>query len=493
MSLTRKIAGHSVFYGSAQILIMLSGVISMPILTRVLTEEEYGLMNLIGVTLLLTTTLFSGGLRHSIARLYGEYREQGTLAESVGTYLICVFGLGLLGFIAATLVFPVLVTAGVIPRWALPIALMASPLVFIRLVFAGTACVYRMREQVIRYNALEVATKYVAMGLCIWLVLTSFPRLFQFFRGLVLGEAIVLAALCIMFFGWRRDVRFQFTGPAARGMLRYGLPLMAGSLASVAFRMGDRYVIKLLLDARQVAYYSVGAQLASYTSTAIVSGFSFALVPVIMNAWNSGKRQLAQDTLGNLIRYYALAAFPIALGLVAVRMDLIRLIASDKYLDSAPVMPLVVGAAMLGGFQAPLLIGLHFARRTGTVALLSTAVAALNILLNIALIAPNGLNLGIVGAGIATLACSALYIVVGHLFARPHYSIAIPWTRLLEYAAASAMMYMVVIQIDLAPWGWQLAARIVAGIVIYVALVLILDRRLREYITSRGWSRRNNE
>jgi O-antigen/teichoic acid export membrane protein len=475
-----------VIYGFGEIVVMLSGVISLPVLTRWMTEQEYGLMNLIGVTLALTGTIFTGGLRHALARFYGEYRRAGRLPRRLGTYLLLTFALGLAGTAAAMLLFRGLVAAGILPRWALPIASMAAVLVVVRLSFAGVTCVLRMRERAGAFVLLQIVNKYLGMGLCIWFVISGTLRLFQYYRGILTAEVAVLAGLCLLFFRRPRETVLRIDRDAAREMFAYGLPLMAGSLAVAAFHLGDRYVIKLLLDARQVAYYSVGAQLATYTCRAIVSGFQFALVPVIMNAWGEGKRAEAQTALGNLIRYYALAAFPVAVGLIAVRTDLIRLVASAKYLPSGPVVPLVVGGALLSGFNAPLIIGLHFAKRTGVLALLAASMAALNIGLNCALIPV----LGIVGAGAATLACSAGYLLMGHLLARKYYSVRIPWVRLAEYALAAGAMYLCVTRIELAGWGAQLAARVAVGVVLYVLFTLTLDGRLRTFVMERLFKRR---
>ena len=119
MSMTRRIAGHSLHYGTAQILIMAAGVISMPIFTRVMSKAEYGMMNIIGITILLAMNIFSGGVRRSYIRHYGEFREKGTLASSLSTYLTCVWVLGLAGVIATALGFWALAAWNVIPSWAL--------------------------------------------------------------------------------------------------------------------------------------------------------------------------------------------------------------------------------------------------------------------------------------------------------------------------------------------------------------------------------------
>ena len=482
MSLTRRIAGHSLHYGTAQILIMGSGVISMPIFTRVMSKAEYGMMSIIGITLLLGMNIFSGCVRQSYIRHYGEFRAKGTLASSLSTYLTCVWVLGLAGMIATALGFWALAAWNLMPNWALRPALTASPLVFLRLSFAGVACIYMMREQVVRYNLFDVSNKYIGMGLCLLFVLLSPHHLQQYYRGLFLGEILVFAVLC-----WtvlRREGRqnLTFSRDQASELFRYGLPLMLGGLAIHIFGSADRYLIGWFLGPEKVAEYSVGWQLATYTCKAVVGGFEFALIPVVMNAWNAGNREQAETTLRNLVRYFSLAAFPIAAGLIAVRTDLIHLIASDKYLAAARVMPLIVGVALMQGYFNPLVMGLHFAKKTGVIAILCFSIAGLNILLNCILIPMQGPFGGVIGAATAAFVSFALYIVIGHLLARRYYTLAIPWRQLGQYALAAVLMFLCVSSITLQNWVVQLAVRVATGVVVYVVLILAIDRPLRSYV-----------
>lgn len=486
MSLTRKIAGHSFWYVLAQLFMTAAAIVSMRVLTHRLSQDDYGLMNVINVTVLLATVAFTGGLRHSIARFYGEYRRDGRLAESVGTYLVCSFALALVGAGLVAALWPALVALGVVPAWALSVALLATPLVLTRLGFSAVGCIYRMREQVVTYNAFEVANKYISTGLCIWFVITASPKLFQYYRGLVLGEVVVFALVCLAFFIRPGDLRAGFSKRAASGMFGYGVPLMLGSLASTVFQMGDRYVINQLLGPARVAQYSIPCQLASYTCGSLVAGFEFALVPVIMNAWGAGERARAQVTLTNLIRYYALAAFPMTAGLVAVSGGLVRVLAPEPYVAPAQsVMPYVALAASLLGFVTPLLIGFQFAKKTRSLAALAASMAVLSIILNVILLPLGGPFGGIAGAGIAALTCALVYIVLGHLLARKHCPVVIPWRNLVEYAAAALVMYLCVIHVHVGHWIAELAARVAVGVVIYAVLVLLLDRPLREYVVAR--------
>ena len=484
MSLTRRIAGHTFYYGSAQMLVMAAGLVSMPILTRVLSKADYGLMSIINLTVTLGLMTSSCGLRQAIIRLHGEYRTRGVLPEALGTYLACILGLGALGTLVLLAICPALVAIDLIPRGVLGAALLASALVAIRQAFEGVTCIYRAREEVLKFNVYSIATKYVPLALVVVFLLLVSPGLFQYYQGMVIGEAVVLAVLCYLFFR-RMPVRsLRFSAGLAREMFRFGLPMMSALLIGIAFHMSNRYIIKLLIGAESVAVYSVAASLAMFATAAIINGFDAALVPVIMNAWAAGEYEKARAALSNLVRYYALGAFPVAAGLIAVRSDVIRLVASKEYLEAAPIVPLVLGASIVWGFYSSLLIGLQIGKRTDLLAALAAVMALLNILLTLTLIPMfSATSAGaIMGAATATLISMIAYIVVGYLLSRRYCKVIIPWANLARYAAAALLMFFCVTRITLSSWLARLAVRIPAGVVIYAVLVLALDRPLRLYV-----------
>ncbi|HBA34554.1 MAG TPA: polysaccharide biosynthesis protein, partial [Gammaproteobacteria bacterium] len=63
---------HFSKYSLSNILIALAGLVSFPILTRMLTVEQYGVMSLIGATLTLVISFGKLGVQHSAIRFYSE-------------------------------------------------------------------------------------------------------------------------------------------------------------------------------------------------------------------------------------------------------------------------------------------------------------------------------------------------------------------------------------------------------------------------------------
>src|SRR5262249_12044210 len=67
-------------YYTSPILLLLGGLISMPIMTRLLSKDEYGLLSWIFTIVTLLVVAGGFGLGEAAVRLYGEHRAEGRVA-----------------------------------------------------------------------------------------------------------------------------------------------------------------------------------------------------------------------------------------------------------------------------------------------------------------------------------------------------------------------------------------------------------------------------
>ncbi|MFQ5633301.1 MAG: oligosaccharide flippase family protein, partial [bacterium] len=64
---------QSSHYSVAQFLLLFSSAISFPILTRIFSPGEYGMMNLISNAIVIVLAVSKGGVQHGIVRFYNDY------------------------------------------------------------------------------------------------------------------------------------------------------------------------------------------------------------------------------------------------------------------------------------------------------------------------------------------------------------------------------------------------------------------------------------
>ena len=72
MSSLKTFYRHSSHYLGGRVAVMLLGLISFPVFTRLFSVAEYGTINLIANTVLLLTALSKFGFQHSVQRYYPE-------------------------------------------------------------------------------------------------------------------------------------------------------------------------------------------------------------------------------------------------------------------------------------------------------------------------------------------------------------------------------------------------------------------------------------
>jgi O-antigen/teichoic acid export membrane protein len=89
----KKLALHTSNYTLGSVLATIAGLVSFPILTRIFTVEEYGILNLISATLLLLTGIAKLGVQHSIVRFYGEVKSGRRSVNLSQYYSTTLFGM----------------------------------------------------------------------------------------------------------------------------------------------------------------------------------------------------------------------------------------------------------------------------------------------------------------------------------------------------------------------------------------------------------------
>ncbi len=426
------------FWGEA--LIMLSGLISFPILTRVFSKEQYGIFSLIGVTITLLMTVSSLGVNRSLVRLYEKYKQRDQLSVLLSTLflIICIFGFVFM--VAAVIACLLLGSFWHFVQYAFVPIILALIWMVLQNLFMLLNTPFRMEGMIFLYNLFGIIRKYGGMIIAITLVLL-FNSLAAFYLGMVFIEgAIVAILLFLLVFKFR----FYSSGQSilSKRILResfsYGLPLALSSVPFIILNTGDRYVIATFLGAEDVAVYSVSYNLCLYLKELLVSPLNLALVPLIFKFWEGGKKEEIRDLLANITRYFLMFAIPVCFLSVLISHDLITLLASEKYARSAQVVPFVLIGVFLQALDFPLSAGLHFAKKTNIILITMIVAAFTNIGLNLLLVPVYG----IMGAAFATLISYICYLLAFYIISRKYFDFKIHYTKVAQYAIFSLIAFI---------------------------------------------------
>ena len=475
MSIIKKLIAHSSLYMTGEVIVMAGGLISFPIIARLLSQEQYGLMVIVSTTIILAESLSTGGLHHASIRFYSHYNETGETGKFCSTLIFGSLAFGIVGTLLLIFLFKSLSVFYFVSENIRDIFFLALPLVLIRIMTHIFGSLYRVREKPSIYISFAILNKYISLALIILFLTLFYLELFGYYLGLLLGE---LTVVLLYWFITDREVEYSIRNvsiPMLRQATAYGFPLVFSGLAGTLLSSSDRYLIGHFMTKVDVAIYSVPYNLCSYLSGILTSGFEFALIPIIMNEWNKGAFDRVHLELQRVIRLYCMAAFPLVAGICALGRQIIVLFASDKYSEAYYILPYVIVGVMIQGLLTPLMMGLIFSNSSKQIAIMTWQAASLNIIMNLFLIP----EFGLLGAAVSTLFCYVLLAFVGTIRSSRHFAIKMPWLPIILYALAAFFMFFTLQLISFYFPGIMLYTQIGIGAVLYLTFIVVSDKKFR--------------
>lgn len=469
---------HTSNYSIGSILVMLASIISFPILTRIFTVAEYGTMALVTSTILFMVGVGKLGLQHSVVRYYSEVEagaRENTVRQFFSTVLFGMIGVGLIVTVLSMAVVYILPTTWLSNEQTKHLIIIASPLVFIRVVDSAMYNMLRAQQKSGIYSTYFTVRKYLGLGLIFFVLFYISRTLEGFFISSMFGELIAVSVIIVYYarqnvFGIR-----EFNKPLFFSMLVFGLPLLASELSMLLLNMGGRYIINYQLGPEPLGAFSAAFNFSDYLQGVLTASFAQAVVPMYFRMWEQQGREKTIDFIQQALKYYLALALPILAGMAAVGPELLRLLASSKYAVSTELIVFIVGGMLVSGGTPIFSAGIYINKLTKVVMYSVLVAAAVNLILTTILVRPFGIE----GAAFAALVSYALYTLLAAYYGRKVIQIKMPWMDLAKYSGFSIVMYYIVISVHYSEAFYRLFFQILIGAVLYAFLIIVFDSQIR--------------
>lgn len=465
MSDKKRFIQSSLTYTVVQILALAASLISFPVLTRVLTVSEYGVLGLCNTLLLFGAAFAKLGLQNSIIRFYAHYRKEMKLDAFFST--IWCGGVGAACIISLLLVPVALVIAPVDFK---------QPFIAVILVVFGTtifgiASNFLRAEE--RNSANSVATVLLRYGGTfggIALVYWTTTGI----SGIFYAQFVFLMVLALWYFR-EFEKRFSirprgFSRNIFREALAFGSPLIIYEFSSIMLAFSDRFLVSKYCGTEQLGIYTAGYTISFYIADIVRQPLQMAVVPIYLRIYAENGLAESIRFLHDVIGYVSLVIFPIFAGCTALKYELMVMLASNKYAGASDIIPWVLGSTLLFGCQSLLASSFSIMKQTRSIAVLSFFAALVNILLNLVLLR----SYGIIAAAWATAIAYLLMTVVMAVISYRSVKIEFPLRKIAIYCLCSTLLYLAVTTIS----QQSIVVKIVVGVFVYVVSVLLLDRKL---------------
>ncbi len=485
-----RLSGHLSRYAGASLLLTVASLISFPILTRMFSVEQYGLLSYVGLVLTMLVGLAKLGMQHAAVRFRSEVETRGE--TGVNEYVATViYGMALAG-LAVTLIWAGV--SQVLPDavWnhplMKPLLLLTSSLVFLRTVESAFVNLLKADERSGALGVFTVVRRYVELVVILLTLFFVSRTLVGFYVATIAVQVLGLAVL-VVWYCRRQPVSLAAFSPGLlKTMLAYSIPMIGFELASVVLSLGDRYVIQSRLGAADLGIYSAAYNLSDYIRIVLITSVASAVMPVYLRLYEQEGEARTLAFLGQVLHFYLLVAVPVVAGLAVVGEPLVALVASSKYAPGAAIIPWVMAGMALEGLLPVVGAALYIRKQSKVILKLVVIAAVVNILANLWLVPVYG----IAGAAWATFGSYGLMLVLALFASRGELRLAWPWLALCRFVGAALLMAWVLsvlsASVAFSAPAFSLLAQVLLGTTVYGALMFALDpeaRRLWPFVLNR--------
>jgi O-antigen/teichoic acid export membrane protein len=317
-----SIRQHAIFNLAGAALPLALSLITIPIYIDLVGDARYGVLA-IAWLLLGYFGLFDLGLGAAIGQRIATLAEGKSKerAEIFWTGLALNSGLGVLGGLiiwpVAIYFFSHLFTVNTELRLeldgAIPWLVLAVPLATLSGVLTGAL---QGRAKFLELNLVSVGSSFLTQLLPIVVVWIHGPDLSWLIPSVIMARILTLCALtwlCRLYI-FKSEV-ISFSGIQAKNLIVFGGWITISSLIGPLMVMLDRFVIGVLLGAKDVTYYSIPFQLSERTS--ILSGaLTSALFPRLASANQEEAINLSKKAFKTLA---VLMTLPILIAILSIQ------------------------------------------------------------------------------------------------------------------------------------------------------------------------------
>lgn len=389
-----KLVLNSVFYSFIGLFPVFISFFTLPVLTRYLSPEEYGILSMVVaftsmVSIAATFQIYSG-----VSRIYFDYDNEdrkvyfSTLFYSVTIISILVF---IFFIFAGDAFIGILYSKSEVGFW--PYFFISVISIFFSLPIGITTAFFKVQEKGKQLLILSVLGTIITTVLILYLVVIELMGV----MGSLIGSSIggFLTYLLHVFY-FRSNFVFKFEKSMFIENLRFGIPVIPHALGGYLFMYSDIIILEKYVAIGIIGIYAIADRFALLLKT-IVNSFSKAFQPIFMKA---SKNSIEE---GQKVVYETSKSWFILLGIGYIIIShmgeyVIYLMTPKEYHKAALILPLLSMAYVFRGIYIMPINTFYFMKKTKYLPIATLTSGILNVLLNILLIP----YIGIWGAAITT-------------------------------------------------------------------------------------------
>jgi O-antigen/teichoic acid export membrane protein len=453
---------NSFLYSIGNMAGKLSGIILLPLYTKFLPIEEFGLLALLEITYLLILSISGFGIKSSLMRFYWDKDLKGREKSLFYTSYLFNVVISLLTIFAAILVlknFSVQLFNTTLSR-NLFLAFISSSL--IRMLVDTPILLMRIQQKAFRQTSLQIMILVISVGLTVYLIGVRGMGIESIFLAQLVANLLALLILGKYIF---KSIDFKFDRPLLRELLQFGIPLFLSNLLSVVLVLSDRFILNYFGTLENVGNFSLAFKISNIIQVVFVASFMNAYTHIFY-------KQMTESNAGRFysktMTYFVFVIVFVSIGLTLFAKETINVLSmgNQDYLNSYTLIPVLVLGVIFGGIRQILILPLSRLKKTRIISTIAVSAGFLNFGLNLLLIP----RYSSIGAAISTTLTQILASVWLYVLVKKHDTVNYELPKIFKLLFLGVAFYLLTLVVE----DFALLWRLVLKALLYISFFFIL-------------------
>ena len=376
------------------------GLITTPIITRLIGPSDLGLVSIFSLTLNILTLITIFGTDQAFARYYYDYfgAEKRSLLKKIGYIIIPIFFMIVIIMFSFRTYFSVLLFGQESFSFLIPIILFT---VFANVLLVFSKMIIRMEQKGNLFSIQMVVGKIINFSISVLFLYFIIGNYIALISAEILGILIISLILLLINKKYWSSTKTPLIGSSKKEIFSYSYPIALSTFVFWGLQSFDRFALKEFVSFQELGIYVGAFRIVALLQVGTVA-FSTYWVPLSYEKFNEDKNNyIFFEKVYNAIS----TIFFVSVVFFILSKELLILVLGVEYQDAKYLLPLLVFAPMMQIITNITFVGINFYKKTKLHLVVTSISLIVNILLNLYLIPMFGAK----GAALATAFSYLIY------------------------------------------------------------------------------------
>jgi O-antigen/teichoic acid export membrane protein len=338
-------------------LLGLGNFILVPLYTRTLRPDQFGVYALVDIGILILALVTQLKLDVAYLKAFADVDASGH-RNLLGSVLLAGAGAALLGGAALTLTVASPLGARILQTHDRGFAWTLLPIVVLENVLGLLLSDLRVRRRAFAYCSSTLVRLLAIVAASIWLLSVRHVGLYGLFVGRLIGDCI--GVFLLLGFCWS-GIGLRFDWPMLRPMIIFGMPLVWGALMILLMDATGRYMLGQVRTLDEVGYLGAAIKISGIFQMLLTQPFGIAWGGLMFQIvkWPNARRIYSK-----IFTYVLVLSLASGFCMVLFTPELFHIFATKAYAPAMGVFPLILLVRAVSIMEYPGAIGIYLAERT---------------------------------------------------------------------------------------------------------------------------------